>query len=130
MNENVVLSLKNITKRYPGVLALDHVSLDFFEGEVHALLGENGAGKSTLIKAVAGAIPVDEGIIYIGGQDHKQMNPHLSRGMGIEVIYQEFNLVPQLSIAENVWLGRQLMKNAGAVHLAEAFQYRPKLIKG
>lgn len=105
MSENIVLSLKNITKRYPGVLALDHVSLDFLEGEVHALLGENGAGKSTLIKAVAGAINIDAGIIHVGGQDHQQMTPHISRGVGIEVIYQEFNLVPTMSVAENIFLG-------------------------
>ena len=63
MNAKVVLSLKDITKKYPGVLALDRVSLDFLEGEVHALLGENGAGKSTLIKAIAGAIDRDGGVI-------------------------------------------------------------------
>ncbi|MCU0489687.1 MAG: sugar ABC transporter ATP-binding protein, partial [Anaerolineales bacterium] len=105
MDGRVVLSLKNITKQYPGVLALDHVSLDFLAGEVHALLGENGAGKSTLIKAVAGAINLDGGIIQVGGQDHPQMTPHLSRSMGIEVIYQEFNLVPTMSVAENIFLG-------------------------
>jgi ribose transport system ATP-binding protein len=105
MNAKVVLSLKDITKKYPGVLALDRVSLDFLEGEVHALLGENGAGKSTLIKAVAGAINLDGGIIHIGGQDHLQMTPHISRSMGIEVIYQEFNLVPPMSVAENIFLG-------------------------
>lgn len=105
MDENTVLSLKNITKRYPGVLALDGVSLDFKEGEVHALLGENGAGKSTLIKAVAGAITLDGGIIHVGGQDHHHMTPHISRSMGIEVIYQEFNLVPTMSVAENIFLG-------------------------
>jgi ribose transport system ATP-binding protein len=105
MDAKVVLSLKNITKRYPGVLALNNVSLDFLEGEVHALLGENGAGKSTLIKAVAGAINIDDGIIHVGGQDHQQMTPHFSRSMGIEVIYQEFNLVPTLSTAENIFIG-------------------------
>jgi len=65
MVAKVVLSLENITKRYPGVLALNNVSISFLEGEVHALLGENGAGKSTLIKAVAGAIDIDSGIINI-----------------------------------------------------------------
>ncbi len=105
MDAKVVLSLKNITKRYPGVLALNNVSLDFIAGEVHALLGENGAGKSTLIKAVAGAINIDNGIIHVGGQDHQQMTPHLSRSLGIEVIYQEFNLVPTMSAAENIFLG-------------------------
>jgi ribose transport system ATP-binding protein len=108
MDDKIVLSLKNITKKYPGVLALDSVSLDFFAGEVHALLGENGAGKSTMIKAVAGAITLDGGLIHAGGQDHQQMTPHLSRGMGIEVIYQEFNLVPTMSVAENIFLGDRL----------------------
>jgi ribose transport system ATP-binding protein len=108
MTPRTVLSLKNITKRYPGVLALDRFSLDFFEGEVHALLGENGAGKSTLIKAVAGAIEFDAGTIGIGGHEYTRMTPHLSRGMGIEVIYQEFNLVPTLSAAENIFLGDKI----------------------
>ena len=101
----IVLSLTNITKQYPGVLALDKVSLDFVEGEVHALLGENGAGKSTLIKVVAGAIEPDGGGIRIAGQEFSKMTPHLARSLGVEVIYQEFNLVPSLSVAENIFLG-------------------------
>jgi ribose transport system ATP-binding protein len=104
MDPKVVLSLVNITKKYPGVLALNKVSMDFVEGEVHALLGENGAGKSTLIKAVAGAIDIDSGIIIINGQEYHRITPSLSRSLGIEVIYQEFNLVPTLSVAENIFL--------------------------
>jgi ribose transport system ATP-binding protein len=100
-----VLSIKNLTKQYPGVLALDRVSLDFFTGEVHALLGENGAGKSTLIKAVAGAIEPDGGAIHIAGAEYARMTPHLARSLGVEVIYQEFNLVPSMSVAENIFLG-------------------------
>jgi ribose transport system ATP-binding protein len=111
MNANVVLSLKDITKKYPGVLALDRVSLDFLQGEVHALLGENGAGKSTLIKAVAGAIDLDGGVIHVNGQDHPKMTPHLSRSLGIEVIYQEFNLIPTMSVAENIFLGDRTGKS-------------------
>jgi ribose transport system ATP-binding protein len=111
MDAKVVLSLKDITKRYPGVLALDRVSVDFLEGEVHALLGENGAGKSTLIKAVAGAIDLDGGVIHVGGHDYQQMTPHLSRSLGIEVIYQEFNLVPPMSAAENIFLGDRIGKS-------------------
>jgi len=104
MDAKVVLSLENITKKYPGVLALDNVSMSFLEGEVHALLGENGAGKSTLIKAIAGAINIDSGYIKINGQEHSKITPSLSRSLGIEVIYQEFNLVPTLSVAENIYL--------------------------
>ena len=107
MDYKTVLSLKNITKRYPGVLALNQVSIDLLDGEVHALLGENGAGKSTLIKAIAGAITFDEGLITINGKEYQKMTPHLSRSLGIEVIYQEFNLVPTLSVAENIFLGAQ-----------------------
>jgi len=111
MDTKIVLSLKNITKKYPGVLALDNVSLDFLEGEIHALLGENGAGKSTLIKAVAGAINLDGGIIHVGGQDYQHMTPHHSRSLGVEVIYQEFNLVPTMSAAENIFLGDRVSTN-------------------
>ncbi|HOR00045.1 MAG TPA: sugar ABC transporter ATP-binding protein [Anaerolineae bacterium] len=107
-DSQVVLSLRDLVKRYPGVLALDHVSLDFTEGEVHALLGENGAGKSTLIKVVAGAITPDSGTIGINGQHFTQMDPHLARSLGIEVIYQEFNLVPPMSVAENIFLGSRV----------------------
>jgi ribose transport system ATP-binding protein len=104
MDPKVVLSLENITKKYPGVLALNNVSIDFLAGEVHALLGENGAGKSTLIKAVAGAIDTDSGIIKINRKEYHKINPSLSRSLGIEVIYQELNLVPALSVAENIYL--------------------------
>ncbi len=79
MEPQVVLSLKKITKQYPGVLALDNVSLDFIEGEVHALLGENGAGKSTLIKIIAGAIEPDGGTIAIDGKSFARMTPHAAR---------------------------------------------------
>lgn len=104
-DQTIVLALKDLTKAYPGVLALDRVSLDFVGGEVHALLGENGAGKSTLIKAIAGAIEPDGGTIHIDGQAYTRMTPHQARSLGVEVIYQEFNLVPSLSVAENIFLG-------------------------
>ena len=128
MDSQVVLSLKKITKRYPGVLALDHVSLDFLQGEVHALLGENGAGKSTLIKAVAGAIEFDSGTISIGGHEHTSMTPHLSRGLGVEVIYQEFNLIPTMSVAENIFLGDQIGKGA-LVDIPEMERRAAKILK-
>lgn len=105
MESDVVLSLRNLVKRYPGVLALDRVSMGFKKGEVHALLGENGAGKSTLVKVISGAVDPDGGTVCVNGHEYSRMTPHLARSLGIEVIYQEFNLVPSLSVAENIFLG-------------------------
>ena len=105
-----VLELKNITKEYPGVLALDKMNLEIYPGEVHALMGENGAGKSTLIKVISGAIKANAGNILFDGSSYDFMTPALSRRLGIGVIYQEFNLVPELSVAENVFLGQKLTK--------------------
>lgn len=102
-----ILSLKGITKYYPGVIALNNFSIDFAPGEVHALLGENGAGKSTLIKVISGAIEPDSGEINLEGKAYSKMSPSISRGNGIEVIYQEFNLVDTLSAAENICLGEK-----------------------
>ena len=111
MSENTVLSINSISKTYPGVKALDDVSIDFTEGEVHAIIGENGAGKSTLIKCISGAISSDSGTIAIGGKKYITMDPILAKQNGIEVIYQEFNLVPALSAAENVFLSQKTSKN-------------------
>jgi ribose transport system ATP-binding protein len=108
MEATTLLSLRQITKSYAGVKALDDVSLDIREGEVHALVGANGAGKSTLIKAVSGAITPDSGVIVYAGNEHAGMTPQLSSALGIEVIYQDFNLVPSLSVAENIFLGNRI----------------------
>lgn len=109
MNEDrVVLSLKGITKQYPGVRALNNISTEFREAEIHCIVGENGAGKSTLIKTISGAISPDDGEIVFEGNSYRTMNPHLSRELGIDVIYQELNLVEDLSISENIFLGQRL----------------------
>ena len=102
------LSLKGIRKVFPGVVALDNVSIDFYPGEVHALIGENGAGKSTFIKAITGAHAPDGGTITVDGETYKAMTPALSRKHGIECIYQEFNLIDVLSAAENICYGEKL----------------------
>ena len=101
------LEMRKITKQYPGVRALDGVSLTVGGGEVHALLGENGAGKSTLMKILAGAQPKDSGEILLGGQPVAIDSPHAAMDLGISIIYQEFNLVPFLSAGENIYLGRE-----------------------
>lgn len=105
-----ILELKDITKVYPGVKALNNMSIQFNKGEIHALMGENGAGKSTLIKVISGAIQPNSGIITFEGENYQTMNPILSQKLGIGVIYQEFNLVPELSIAENIFLGKKLTR--------------------
>jgi len=108
MKDNTILQLRNITKTYPGVTALDNVSLDIKKGEVHALVGENGAGKSTLIKTCTGAISPNEGEIIVEGKEFTEMTPKSSEENGISVIYQEFNLVGGLSVAENIFLGNAI----------------------
>ncbi|MCC6728888.1 MAG: sugar ABC transporter ATP-binding protein [Chthonomonadales bacterium] len=97
----------HITKTYPGVRALEDVSLEVLPGEVHALMGENGAGKSTLMKILAGAQPRDSGEIRIDGRAVQIESPQQAMDLGISVIYQEFNLVPYLNAAENIFLGRE-----------------------
>lgn len=104
------LQLNNITKTYPGVTALKDVTLHVARGEVHALVGENGAGKSTLIKTCTGAVIPDSGQIVVDGKAFSAMTPKLSEEQGIAVIYQEFNLVGELSVAENIFLGRAIRK--------------------
>ncbi len=102
-----VLEMKDIVKRYPGVLAVDHGQLTLRPGEVHCLVGENGAGKSTLMKVLAGAIPMDSGEILLSGEPVAITSPHHAQQLGISMIYQEFNLSPFLSVAENIFLGRE-----------------------
>lgn len=107
---NVILKLENIIKTYPGVTALDGVTIEINKGEVHAIVGENGAGKSTLIKTCTGAVKPDSGNIIIDSNTFKSLTPKESANQGIAVIYQEFNLVGELSIAENIFLGRAIRK--------------------
>ena len=108
--EEKILEVREITKRYPGVVALDRLSFDLEKGEVHAIVGENGAGKSTLIKCLCGAVVPEEGTITIEGKDYSEMNPALSRSLGIEVVYQELNLIDGLTVAENVCFGAKYGK--------------------
>lgn len=106
-HSNVILSLKGITKLFPGVIALKDVSVDFRAGEIHAIVGENGAGKSTLIKIITGYHAPDAGTVTVNGVEYPHgISPAESRAAGIEAVYQEYNLVDGLSAAENICLGR------------------------
>lgn len=115
-----LLSMDHITKAYPGVLALDDVSFDLRAGEVHCLLGENGAGKSTLVKILGGAARADSGTITMSGHRLEIHTPADAQRAGIGIIHQEFRLVPDLSIMENVMLGQLPVRRSGRVDWAEA----------
>lgn len=101
-----ILEMENINKAFPGVKALDDVSFKVRKGEVHALIGENGAGKSTLMKILNGNQKKDSGVIKFHGKEVEITSPNFARELGISIIFQEFNLIPLLSIAENIFLGR------------------------
>ena len=110
-----VLEMVDISKGFPGVQALDGVNLRCVAGEIHAIVGENGAGKSTLMKILAGAYHADSGTIRMDGQEVRFASPHDSQARGIGMVYQELNLVPDLSVAENIYLGRQPVGRFGIV---------------
>src|SRR5579863_710194 len=101
------LEVKGISKTYPGVRALDRVEFSCAKGSVHALVGENGAGKSTLIKILSGATAPNEGQLILDGAVYAPASPSEAVDAGVSTIYQEFNLIPALSVAENIFLGRE-----------------------
>lgn len=107
MNE-VIVSMENICKSFPGVKALDHVNFELRSGEVMALLGENGAGKSTLMKVLSGVYTRDDGKLQIFGQEYGNLTPKQAQQVGVAIIHQELNMCRHLSVAENMFLGREL----------------------
>ena len=114
------LSLREITKRYPGVIANDGVSLEVAAGEIHAILGENGAGKSTLVKIIAGAVAADAGAIEFDGRPVVGADPAVARTLGVAMVYQHFSLFDSLTVGENIALG--LDRRLGRRELAEAIR--------
>lgn len=118
----IVLEAKGITKRFPGVLANDKVDLLLYEGEILALLGENGAGKSTLMNMLYGLYHPDEGEIWIKGEQVELKNPRDAIDRGVGMVHQHFQLVPVMSVAENVMLGSEITRGGGILALREAQQ--------
>ena len=114
-----VLRLHDVAKAFSGIQALAGVSFDLRGGEVHALVGENGAGKSTLIKIVAGAYLPDRGSIELSGKLYDGLTPEDASRLGVRVVYQEFNLLPELSVAENIFLGAQPTTRLGLIDTSE-----------
>lgn len=111
-----VIEMRDISITFAAVTALDQVSVRLFPGEVHALMGENGAGKSTLIKALTGVYSVDAGTVLVDGEQHEFHSPAASQAAGISTVYQEVNLVPNLTVAENMMLGRE-PRRFGAINV-------------
>ena len=107
MGDAALLRMQDVCKSFPGVQALDAVTLDVGHGEILGLIGENGAGKSTLMKILSGVYPMDSGAISMDGEPVHIHNPHQGQQLGISIIYQEFNLMPNLSVMENIFVGRE-----------------------
>lgn len=107
MNVQPILKMEGISKRFPGVQALHDVHLEVLPGEIHGLLGENGAGKSTLMKILSGVYRKDSGRVLLRDQEIEVNNPHHAQTLGITIIHQELNLMPNLTVAENVFIGRE-----------------------
>ena len=125
-----ILKMKEITKKFPGVKALDHVDFDIKAGEVHSLMGENGAGKSTLIKILTGVYKKDSGIILFNGKERNFSNTLEAQNAGISTVYQELNMIPFLSVAENIFLGRYPTKKSGIIDWEELFKDAREVLQG
>ena len=108
LQQDVVLSMRGISKSFPGTKALNDVDFTLRKGEIHALMGENGAGKSTLIKVLTGVYPKDDGQIFVDGVEGEAHihSPQDAQNLGISTVYQEINLCPNLTVAENMFIGR------------------------
>src|SRR5919205_1331221 len=124
-----LLEMRDITKTFPGVRALDGVTFDLYAGEIHALVGENGAGKSTLMKVLGGVYPYGTygGEIVIDGQERRFTNVREAEDAGIAVIYQELSLIKELSIGENIFLGRE-PRRFGVIRWEELYSRAQKLL--
>jgi ribose transport system ATP-binding protein len=113
-----MLRLAGISKTFPGVRALDKIDFELSRGEVHVLFGENGAGKSSLINVISGMLPPDDGFMELDGERVTEFNPQRARALGIAAVFQEFSLVPSLSVLDNLFLGRELTRG-GALNRRE-----------
>jgi ABC-type sugar transport system ATPase subunit len=127
--EEPILMLREICKAFGGVQALDHVSLTVLPGEIHALVGENGAGKSTLVKILAGVYVPDSGTIFVAGRSYNELSPQASQAAGIAVVHQEFNLLPELTVAENIFLGHLPKGLFGAVSPTKATRMASEILQ-
>ena len=127
--DDIILEMRNISKAFAGVQALRDVSFTCRRGRVHALVGENGAGKSTLIKILAGAYQTDSGDIFYKGQHYTHLTTRQALDNGIRIIYQELNLIPYLTVAENIFLGREPRTPLGLVNTKRLYEQSTQVLK-
>jgi len=123
-----ILEARGITKRYPGVLALDAVDFDLRRGEVQALVGQNGAGKSTFVEIVAGSLRPDSGVIELDGRSFASLDPSRSIELGIQTVHQENQLVDELTVAENIYLYALPRSGAGLLDYGGCFSRAQELL--
>lgn len=110
-----MLEVRACSKAFPGVQAFDKVDFDLYAGEIHCVVGENGAGKSTFIKILSGALRPDEGTIVIDGEEYTSLTPAAAHRLGIQTIYQEISLAPDLTVAENIFMGQEPVNRLGLI---------------
>ncbi len=122
MERNVIYKIENIAKAFPGVKALDDVSFDIFEGEIHAIVGENGAGKSTLMNILSGSYIPDSGTLHFNGKEVHFKEPRQAQAAGIAMIHQELSLSPNMSVAENIFQGRLLKNKLGLISRKKMYE--------
>ena len=126
---DVVLEVKEIRKEFPGVIALDNVNFKLKKGTVHALLGENGAGKSTLVKIISGVYNQTSGQICVHGREVNKMTPQMAKKLKIAVVHQELNLIPEMTVSENVFIGREITSSLGTVDYKAMEQKTQEVLK-
>ncbi|MHB1253466.1 MAG: sugar ABC transporter ATP-binding protein [Candidatus Humimicrobiaceae bacterium] len=128
-NDGVIIKVENVTKRFGGTVALDNVSFEIKKGEVHAIVGENGAGKSTMMKILAGVYKEDSGKLYIDGAESKINNPLQARAHGISIVFQELNLFPELTVADNIFIENEKKGPLGILKKSKMAKASEKLLK-
>ena len=129
MIDEKLLEIKELKKSFSGIYALSEINFDLIKGEIHCLVGENGAGKSTFMKILSGAYIPDSGDINILGENYTKLNPNLSKSLGISIIYQENDLVQNMSIAENIFIGNEIKKNVFFYDIKTAINKTSQFIK-
>ncbi len=130
METAYIVNMQGIVKNFPGTRALDGVDLQIKKGEIHALLGENGAGKSTLMNILLGVYAMDEGKILYEGKELQIKSPAEALKLGIAMIPQELNLVPEASVAEKIFLGNEQRSAGGMIRWSEVQKRQKKCLKG